>query len=103
MDSHVRERESLVPSRRQALCLGAALVTVPTGILALAVPTPSLASTLAAPAPAHPCSAPVPRGWPSPPPWMNWRRQAMAGCWRVLGCGGRRMGARPRPGSMPAA
>ncbi|GLK74664.1 hypothetical protein KHC23_23045 [Ancylobacter dichloromethanicus] len=46
MDSHVRERESLVPSRRQALCLGAALVTVPTGVLTLAAP----ASTLAAPA-----------------------------------------------------
>ncbi|WP_018389377.1 hypothetical protein [Ancylobacter sp. FA202] len=50
MDSHVRERESLVPSRRRALCLGAALVTVPTGVLALAVPAP----TLAAPAPADP-------------------------------------------------
>lgn len=50
MDSHVRERESLVPSRRQALCLGAALVTVPTGVLALAAPVPSLA----APAPITP-------------------------------------------------
>jgi len=44
MDSHVRERESLVPSRRQALCLGAALVTVPTGVLALAAPSPSVAA-----------------------------------------------------------
>lgn len=51
MESHVRERESLVPSRRQALCLGAALVTVPTGVLALAAaPAPSLA----APAPIDP-------------------------------------------------
>lgn len=50
MDSHVRDRESLVPSRRQALCLGAALVTVPTGVLALVVPAPSLA----APVPADP-------------------------------------------------
>lgn len=40
MDSHVRERESLVPSRRQALCLGAALVAVPTGVVALAAPDP---------------------------------------------------------------
>lgn len=44
MDSHVRERESLVPNRRQALCLGAALVPVPTGVLALAAPAPSLAA-----------------------------------------------------------
>ncbi|UOK71556.1 hypothetical protein [Ancylobacter polymorphus] len=54
MDSHVRERESLVPSRRQALCLGAALVTVPTGVLALAMPAPSLA----APAPIDPLQRP---------------------------------------------
>ena len=50
MDSHVREREKCVPSRRQALCLGAALVTVPTGVLALASPAPGLA----APAPTDP-------------------------------------------------
>lgn len=37
MDSHVRERESLVFSRRQALCLGAALA-VPTSVVALAIP-----------------------------------------------------------------
>jgi hypothetical protein len=49
MDSHVRERESLVPSRRQALCLGVALVTVPTGVLALAMPAPSLAAPMPAP------------------------------------------------------
>lgn len=50
MGTHVREPESLVPSRRLALALGAALVTVPTGVLALASPAPSLA----APAPADP-------------------------------------------------
>ncbi|WP_428032798.1 hypothetical protein [Ancylobacter sp.] len=55
MDSHVRERESLVPSRRQALCLGAALVTVPTGVLALASPVPSLAAP--APIPITPADA----------------------------------------------
>jgi hypothetical protein len=44
MDSHVRERESIVPSRRQALCLGAALVSVPAGVLALVAPAPSLAA-----------------------------------------------------------
>lgn len=37
MGTHVRERESHVPSRRQALCLGAALVAVPTGVVTLAV------------------------------------------------------------------
>jgi hypothetical protein len=36
MGTHVRERESHVPSRRQALCIGAALVAVPTSIVALA-------------------------------------------------------------------
>lgn len=36
MGSHVRERGSHVPSRRQALCLGAALVVVPTGVVSLA-------------------------------------------------------------------
>lgn len=50
MDSHDREREKCVPSRRQALCLGAALVTVPTGVLALASPAPGPA----APAPTDP-------------------------------------------------
>lgn len=51
MDSHVRERESLVPSRRQALCLGAALVTVPTGVLTLAAaPATSFASPAITPA-----------------------------------------------------
>ncbi|WP_018389739.1 hypothetical protein [Ancylobacter sp. FA202] len=44
MDIHVRERESRVPSRRQALCVGAALVTVPAGILALVTPTPGQAA-----------------------------------------------------------
>ncbi|MFT0862289.1 hypothetical protein [Ancylobacter sp. G4_0304] len=44
MGTHVRERDSHVPSRRQALCLGAALVAVPTGVVALAAPTPSLAA-----------------------------------------------------------
>lgn len=37
MGTHVRERESHVPSRRQALCLGAALVAVPRGVVALTV------------------------------------------------------------------
>ncbi|MBS9476079.1 hypothetical protein [Ancylobacter radicis] len=50
MGTHVCERESHVPSRREALRLGAALVTVPTGVLALAAPSPGLA----APAPADP-------------------------------------------------
>ena len=50
MDSHVREGESLVPSRRQALCLGAALVTVPAGVLALAASSPGIAAA----APANP-------------------------------------------------
>jgi hypothetical protein len=36
MGTHVRERESHASSRRQALCLGAALVAIPTGIVALA-------------------------------------------------------------------
>lgn len=37
MGTHVRERESHVPSRRQAICLGAALVAVPTGVVTLVV------------------------------------------------------------------
>ncbi|MDR6955241.1 hypothetical protein J2X65_004620 [Ancylobacter sp. 3268] len=39
MGTHVRERESHVPSRRQALCLGAAAVAVPAGVVAFG-PTP---------------------------------------------------------------
>ncbi|MBS7544362.1 hypothetical protein [Ancylobacter oerskovii] len=44
MGTHVRERESHVPSRRQALCLGAAVIAVPAGVVAFAsVPDPIFA------------------------------------------------------------
>ncbi|WGD31876.1 hypothetical protein AncyloWKF20_08670 [Ancylobacter sp. WKF20] len=41
MGTHDREQEKCIPSRRQALCLGAALVTMPAGIATLtAAPAP---------------------------------------------------------------